>query len=140
MKKYWIDANIILRYLLNDNDELSPKAKHVMDMADKGEITLLVSVITIAEVVWVLESFYEIAKSQIADTLSVFVSSRGIECEERDNVLLALEGHKSRNVDFIDAYLVQHALSSDAEKVITFDKKHFVRLGEKKIEPDVVLK
>jgi predicted nucleic acid-binding protein len=54
--------------LLNDNDELSPKAKHVMDMADKGEITLLVSVITIAEVVWVLESFYEIAKSQIADT------------------------------------------------------------------------
>jgi len=123
--------------LLNDNDELSQKAKHVMDMADKGEVTLLASVITIAEVVWVLELFYEIAKSRIADTLSVFVSSRGTECEERDNVLLALEGYKSRNVDFIDAYPAQYALGSDAEGVITFDKKHFVRLGD---EPDTVLK
>jgi len=138
MKKYWIDANIILRYLLKDNDELSPKAKDVMDRADKGEITLLVSVITIAEVVWVLESFYELTKPQIADTLSAFISSRGIECEERDNVLLALEYYKLRNVDFIDAYLAQHALSSDAEGIITFDKKHFRRLGVRIVEPDAL--
>ncbi|WP_448379193.1 hypothetical protein [Fervidobacterium sp.] len=41
---------------------------------------------------------------------------------------------------WIDAYLAQHALSSGAEGVVTFDKKHFGSLGVKIIEPDAFLK
>ena len=48
MKKYWIDANVILRYLLEDHEQMSPKAKEIMVKVEKREISLLVAVITIA--------------------------------------------------------------------------------------------
>ena len=49
-----IDANILLRYVLNDHADLSPKAKDVML---KNDILILSQVI--AEVIYVLERLRE---------------------------------------------------------------------------------
>ncbi|WAM33569.1 PIN domain-containing protein [Caldicellulosiruptor morganii] len=134
MEKIWIDANIILRYLLHDHEEFFQKAKKIMLKAEQGKLKLLVAPITIAEVVWTLESFYKIPKDKIADILSSFICSDGIEVEEEDVVLFALKNYKESNVDFIDAYLSNHMAKSGNNRIFTFDKKHFSRLNVKIVD------
>ncbi|WPX08469.1 PIN domain-containing protein [Anaerocellum danielii] len=129
MEKVWIDANVILRYLLHDHEEFFQKAQKIMLKAEQGKLKLLVAPITIAEVVWTLESFYKIPKNEIADILSAFICSDGIEVEEEDVVLFALKSYKESNVDFIDAYLSNHMAKSGNNRIFTFDKKHFSRLN-----------
>jgi len=128
MKKVWIDANVILRFLLQDHQEFFQKAQKITLEAEQGKLKLLVAPITIAEVVWTLESFYKIPRKEIADILSAFICSDGIEAEEGDVVLFALKSYKESNVDFIDAYLSHHITKSGNNKIFTFDKKHFSRL------------
>uniref|UniRef100_A0A7C5V250 PIN domain-containing protein n=1 Tax=Caldicellulosiruptor owensensis TaxID=55205 RepID=A0A7C5V250_9FIRM len=128
MEEVWIDANVILRYLLQDHQEFFQKAQKIMLEAEQGKLKLLVAPITIAEVVWTLESFYKIPRKEIADILSAFICSDGIKAEEGDVVLFALKTYKESNVDFIDAYLSHHITKSGNNKILTFDKKHFSKL------------
>ncbi|MBC7347699.1 MAG: PIN domain-containing protein [Clostridia bacterium] len=82
----------------------------------------------VAELVWTLESFYDLPKSRIREVLSAFLAAEGVEPEERSVVLAALEDYAEQNVDFIDAYLARHALARGLPRVFTFDRKHFSRL------------
>lgn len=136
MKKVWIDANVILRFLLQDHQEFFQKAQKITLEAEQGKLKLLVAPITIAEVVWTLESFYKIPRKEIADILSAFICSDGIEAEEGDVVLFALKSYKESNVDFIDAYLSHHITKSGNNKIFTFDKKHFSRLDVEILSTD----
>ncbi|ADQ40244.1 PilT protein domain protein [Caldicellulosiruptor acetigenus I77R1B] len=136
MEKVWIDANVILRYLLQDHQEFFQKVQKIMLEAEQGKLKLLVAPITIAEVVWTLELFYKIPRKEIADVLSAFICSDGIEAEEGDVVLFALKSYKESNVDFIDAYLSHHMAKLGNNKIFTFDKKHFSRLDVEILSTD----
>jgi len=54
-----LDANVILRFLLADDRSQSPKAKALFELAQAGKLTLFVSHVTLAEVSWVLLSYYD---------------------------------------------------------------------------------
>lgn len=137
MEKIWIDANVILRYLLCDHQEFFQKAQKIMLEAEQGKLKLLVAPIIIAEVVWTLESLYKVPKKEIADILSAFICSDGIEAEEGDVVLFALKTYKEKNVDFIDAYLSHHIAKLGINKIFTFDKKHFSKLDVEILNTDL---
>ena len=68
MKRAFIDANVILRYLTKDPPEMAEAALKTFTNAENGKVFLLVTNLTVAEVVWVLESFYRYSKNQIAET------------------------------------------------------------------------
>ena len=136
MEKVWIDANVILRYFLQDHQEFFQKVQKIMLEAEQGKLKLLVAPITIAEVVWTLELFYKIPRKEIADVLSAFICSDGIEAEEADVVLFALKSYKESNVDFIDAYLSHYMAKLGNNKIFTFDKKHFSRLDVEILNTD----
>lgn len=60
-----IDANIILRSILSDNEQLSKQAKSIIENNEcfaPNEV--------IAEVVFVLQKVYEVPREEIADLLS----------------------------------------------------------------------
>ncbi|MCR4418622.1 MAG: PIN domain-containing protein [Clostridia bacterium] len=128
MKKAWVDANVVLRFLLRDDERLYAKAARIMDLVEEGQLLLLVSPLTVAELVWTLESFYALPRERIREVLSAFLTASGVEAEERQVVLAALEDYVEQNVDFIDAYLARHAVARGVPLVCTFDRKHFSRL------------
>jgi predicted nucleic-acid-binding protein len=130
----WIDTNVVLRYLMHDDEQLFAESCKVMEMAERGLIKLHLSVVNIAELVWVLNSFYNYSKEQTAETVSEVVNAQGMEAEERELVLGALADFATLNVDFIDAYLAAKAVGSDWP-VFTFDKAHFNRLAAERFEP-----
>ena len=116
-----IDANVILRYLLNDNRDMSQKAREVVSSGayTKPEI--------IAEVVYVLSGVYQAARSDIQAYVKEML--RFIRCTERDAVVYAMDVYASTSLDFVDCLLVAYQALNE-EAVFTFDKKLLKHLAK----------
>jgi predicted nucleic acid-binding protein len=140
MKRAFIDANVILRYLTKDPPDMAEASLQTFSAAQGGQIRLILTPITVAEVVWVLESFYDYPKDQIATTITHFLHSEGLEVMNLDMLLQALSLYHEKNIDFADALLAASALRLGPNFIYSFDR-HFGRIpGIKRLEPGESLK
>ena len=127
MSRLWLDANVVLRYLTKDPSETAERSACLMAKAERGELSLYVSLLVLAEVIWVLKSFYRYPMTAIAHVIISLVSAPGIEVDNRQLIIRAVELARDRNVDFADAYLALQA-AERGETVCTFDESDFRRL------------
>lgn len=128
MENFLLDANIIIRFLTNDDEKQSPLAYKVFEKAVNRELTLVLSPLIIAECTWVLQmKRYDYTKRQIAEKIIQLISSPGIKAIEEDVILGALKEYGKHNVDFIDAYLSNLALKNN-HPIVTWNKKDFEKL------------
>ena len=111
-----VDANVILRYLLNDHKEHSKKAKAIIE---KNRFKLTNEII--AEVVYVLEKVYEIKRKIICESLLNVIESCDVEMEY-ELIKTALKLFAYRKLDFVDCLLYSYYKVNN-EIVVTFDKK-----------------
>lgn len=109
-----IDANVILRYLLMDNQEMAYQAKEIIDTGAYAKPEI------IAEVVYVLKGVYKINRQ----TVSIYIKTllKSIYCEESAPLIYALNLYADSTLDFIDCLLVAYQALNN-ESVFTFDKK-----------------
>ncbi len=127
-KGAWLDTNIILRFLLKDHLQYFEAAFHLFSEAEKGNITLHLHPLILAEVVWTLQGYYGYRKSEIALILGEMIESDGLLVENKEVTRKAFKDYAEKNVDYIDAYLSANAVINGPEVIYTFDKKHFSRL------------
>ena len=127
MKRLWVDANVLLRFLTRDPEDMAAKAASLMLRAERGEVLLVVSLLTVAEMVWVLKSVYRRSLSEIAQVVVPLLGADGLEVEDRELMIRALELARDKNVDFADAVLALQAARRD-ETVCTFDVTDFKKL------------
>lgn len=131
----WLDANVVLRYLLNDHPDHSLRARALVERAERGEVKLKVAPHVVCEIVYVLESL-EYSREEIYGALMDFGRIDGVQLVDADVILEAAMDYRDKNVDFSDALLA--AISRmHSEKVWTFNKKHFARLTVVWEEPGV---
>ncbi len=132
----WLDANLILRFLLKDQQELFEAAFNLFAAAERGKLLLHLHPLTVAEVVWTLQGGYGYAKAEIASVLSGLIEAEGLIAEDKEIILKALSDYAEKNVDYIDAYLAAHAAIKGPATIYTLDRKHFSRLsGDIRILP-----
>jgi predicted nucleic-acid-binding protein len=112
-----VDANIILRYILNDHEELSAKAAEIIE---NNEVTLTIEVA--CEVVFVLQKVYQVERVEIQAILSELLQE-GLVCLEKPELLLkALDCYAETSFDFVDCLLwAYHKV--DQAMIFTFDQK-----------------
>jgi predicted nucleic-acid-binding protein len=106
-----------------------------MVRAEQGEVLLVLSPLVVAELVWVLKSFYRHSYEDIAQVLLPLFSADGLEVEDRETMIRAIELARDRNVDFIDAVTSLQA-ARYGETVCTFDETDFKRLPGAWISPE----
>ena len=82
----------------------------------------------IAEIVWTLESFYQLAKPDTADKVGKILNTPNLHVDAADDVLEALDLYVTKNVDFIDAYHGVTLRDSETQQILTHDKKYFGRM------------
>jgi predicted nucleic acid-binding protein len=132
VKNVYLDANVILRFLLGDHPELFAKSKAIFKMAERNEIRLLVEPVILAECCFVLRGKMYAdrfsSKHLIADALTQVLYLSGVETENQVMLTEALEAYADHHVDFADAYLAVLA-RNQARSVATFDQD-FRRLDE----------
>ena len=109
-----IDANVILRYLLKDDEAQSPVAKAAIDGG--CEVTSEV----LFEVACVLHGHYGVDRKTIADTLQSLIDL--VFCQRHDVIAAALQLYGERSLDLVDCILIaEHEI--EGREVISFDKK-----------------
>ena len=121
MKKYLLDTNVLLRFLLDDHPELSRAAAGLFQQAADEKCLLILTDLGIAEAVWVLTSFYKLERQKIAESLAKLLLKAGVYCPTLEPVLDALARFKATNCDFFDCYLAAQAASSGVA-IASFDK------------------
>ena len=119
-KVYLIDTNVILRYLLGDHAELSPKAEAFMTDVSEGAKSAEILDVVIVECIYVMEKYYQIPKVEIVDKLSKILSFAGIVNSDRSEILNALLKYENSKIDIVDCILA--AKSSPAKVVVSFDR------------------
>lgn len=124
----YVDANVSLRVLAGDPPEMLPAVQALMAQVETGEAELVLQPLVVAEMAWVLRSFYRRTPGEIAEALLTLCLADGIEVRERDTVEHALRLYAPTGVDFIDAYLAACA-ARDGLPVCTPDADPFRRTG-----------
>jgi predicted nucleic-acid-binding protein len=125
-----VDANIVLRYLLLDNEELAEKASEIIE---NNNIFLPFEVI--AEVVYVLEKVYRIERAEICRSIKELLKDENIHTYDSDILNKALEIFNSKKIDFVDTLLCGYSLVR-GDEVKTFDNKvnKYISREKEKIE------
>ena len=120
MIRYLLDTNVLIRFLREDHEQHSPAAYALFSNAYRGNCLLKLTEVTVAETLWVLQSVYRIERKQIAEELQHLISSDGILCLKRDEMIDALDRFSSTRFDFLDCYLAALTAAS-GDHVATFD-------------------
>jgi len=128
VKTAFVDANVFLRYLTNDDPEKANRVDILLDRAAAGEVRLLTTEMVLAEVVWVLESSFGLKNHQIAPMIKAILASPGIEVINGHFVARALDYYLSHNIDFIDGYIAAVMEKRKVADIFSFDRKHMGRI------------
>jgi len=78
--------------------------------------------LVVAETVYVLETFFEAPRGQIADAIRALIAFRSVVTVDPALLLRAVEVYETARLDFAEAYLVANAESTGVNKVASFDK------------------
>ncbi len=83
---------------------------------------LLVTDLVVAETVYVLESFYETPRDQVAEAIRSLMAFHSVLCVDPALLLRAVEVYETDRLDFGEAYLVACAESTEVGRVASFDQ------------------
>lgn len=114
----FLDTNVVIRHLTGDPPEMARRATRVL--AESGP--LLLADLVVAECVYVLESFYEVERTQVAGLMRAAIALPSIETIEADLLLRALAVYEVDRLDFAEAYLVAQAEASGVGQIVSFDR------------------
>jgi len=114
----FIDTNVLIRHLTGDPPELAAAATRFLAEAED----LLLPDLILAEVAYVLESFYETPRAQVATTLRAVLAFPAIRVLDADLLQRAVEVYEVHRLDFADAYLVASAERTGVGIIASFDR------------------
>jgi predicted nucleic acid-binding protein len=114
----FVDTNVLVRHLTGDPPDMAARATAYLGT----ERELLLTDLVVAETVYVLESFYETPRDQVAQAVRSLVAFASILCVDRALLLRAIEVYETDRIDFAEAYLVACAETTGVSKVASFDR------------------
>ena len=129
-KRAVIDTNLLVRYLTEDDPSKANDVKRLLLKAAEGEVRLLIPSVVIAELVWVLQSFYKLERSEIVPLINAIIHTHGVEVSDKSVVSNAIALYGDGTADFIDTWIVAFAKAAEVRVVYTFDRKHFKGIAE----------
>ena len=133
-KQRLVDTNLIVRYLVQDNEKHARAAAKLFDACDRGDVVVVVLPVVLAECVFVLESFYRHPRTAIASALGGLISSPGVEIGEVALHLDALNRYKEAKAHFVDCLIAATAAAKNVP-VATFDQD-FRKFGDVRVETE----
>jgi predicted nucleic acid-binding protein len=113
----FVDTNILVRHLTGDPPALAERASRFLAQADE----LLLPDLILAEIAYVLESFYEVPRRQVATTLRAVLAFPAVRVVDSDLLHRAVEVYDVDRLDFADAYLVASAERTGVGVIASFD-------------------
>ena len=118
-----LDTNVIVRYIMQDDLVQSRKATRLVEERLSSETPGYISLVTLAEVIWVLKSVYEIASKDLINLVGMLLATKQIRTERAATAYRAVKVFDSGRADFSDALIVVVGMEDGCTEIVSFDKK-----------------
>src|SRR4030042_5489774 len=119
----FLDTNVLLRHLLQDHPQQSPRATAYLARVEHGEIKVRTADTVVFETVFTLQRQYGVPKEEIRDNLLPLLELPGVVLPGKRRLRKVFDLYVDLNLPFADAYHVAlmqrlgrgHHVSSDKE-------------------------
>jgi predicted nucleic-acid-binding protein len=118
-----LDSNILVRYLTGDDPIQSAKAAEIMERRLTESSPGFVSVVAMAEIVWVLDRAYDVAPGEIAMAIERMLQSDVLVVEHEQEVFTAMIAFQEGRGAFADALIANLGARAGCSHTLTFDRK-----------------
>jgi predicted nucleic acid-binding protein len=117
-----IDANIVLRFLLADRPEQSPRCQELLARLEAGQTAVYLPEIVLADIVWTLTSHYRWPREQTRHFLDQLLALRGVRAPHASHLRQALALFAERAIDFSDALIAAEMRAVGRPIIYSFDQ------------------
>ena len=117
-----IDANIVLRFLTNDELEMARDCEMLLLRVEENREQVYLPDIIVADIVWTLEKFYKVPKAEIRELLLPVVGLKGMRCSSKSTIRQAFDIYIEKNIDWTNASVAASMLTSGQEVIYSYDR------------------
>ncbi len=118
---YLLDTNIIIRFLVGDNEEHLEKSTEYFEQIEQGSMEVEILSDVLMEAFFVLTKFYKLPKVEVISDLKTILSFEGVVNKDKVILFEALSIIENKNIDFVDALICAKCKFQNYEK-LSFDK------------------
>ena len=116
-----LDTNVLVRYVTQDHSAQSAAAVKIMESLSH-ESPGFVSLMVIAELVWVLHFSYRFNRYEIEHVVERLLRSKELVIERAEIVSQALRKFRVSRANFADCLIERCGHAAECQYVLTFDK------------------
>lgn len=118
----FLDTNVLLRHLLQDHPDQSPRATAFLGRIEAGEVKVRISDTIVFETVFTLQRYYKQSKADIRENLLPLIELPGIVLPGKRRSRTAFDLYVDLNLPFADAYHAALMQSLGLSEIISFDE------------------
>ena len=115
-----LDTNVLVRYIAQDDPKQSARATAVINTLSNEEPGFI-TLVSLAELVWVMQGCYNATKPEIAAILEMLLRTQELVVENAETAIKALNIFAGSKADFSDCLIERSANKAGCEYTVTFD-------------------
>jgi predicted nucleic-acid-binding protein len=117
-----LDTNILIRYLVRDDEKQFLQATKLIRSAIRAGETLYVPVTVLLEVEWVLRTSFALSKAEVVAAISRLLSASELSIANETAIESALNLYQNHSADFSDCVHIALSHTAGESPLWTFDK------------------
>ncbi len=117
-----VDTNVIVRFLVRDDEKQAAAVYRRLKQAEKNRERLFIPLLVTLETIWVLESAYDRARGEVLEAIEALRQMTVFEFEKDQVIGDLLSGGRKCRADLADLLIAHSAKSCGCESGITFDR------------------
>ncbi|NCO42794.1 MAG: hypothetical protein COZ06_13510 [Armatimonadetes bacterium CG_4_10_14_3_um_filter_66_18] len=118
-----VDTNVLVRYIAEDDPAQLRLVDSLIDSVDERHEKLFVNLVSLCELVWVLDSCYGFTKADILGALERILETQQLDVQSRSMVRLAIADYRAAGADFADCLRGRVNTAHGCATTYTLDKR-----------------
>jgi len=118
-----LDTNVLVRFFTRDDEAQARAARNFIEHEVSADAPGYVSLVTLAELAWVLRSRYKVTRPELIDTIEALLHEPSICVQDENAVWVALDFCEQPGITFSDALIAAVNRLHGCSHTVTFDDK-----------------
>ena len=118
-----LGTNILVRFLMADDVKQAQKVHQLFSETEINKSELFVTILVVIELIWVLESAYNIPRNDIINSIDNMLQMPILKFEHQPTIYKFIKTAINNKFDLSDLLISLSAKTLKCETTLTFDKK-----------------